>query len=226
VRELADALSIDRFRIVGVSAGGPYALALAHRLAPRVIAAAVCSSLSPLAAPHRPPGMRRRIRLPLALLAHAPKLCEAVGELALPTIRRHPRLLPRVIAAHAAPEERGLLDTADERAAASTSFLTATGHGVGGMISDDVVYSRPWGFDPGEAGTEIHLWHGARDPLVPLEHALQLAVTLPRSQLFVAADAGHHFFRRRLRQILAALVGRWPDAAGESLAISRSRVAA
>jgi fermentation-respiration switch protein FrsA (DUF1100 family) len=54
----------------------------------------------------------------------------------------------------------------------------------------------------------VHLWHGARDPLVPLEHALQLSVTLPSNELFVAADEGHHFFGRRLREILAVLVGR------------------
>ena len=222
VRELADALALERFRIVGVSAGGPYALAIAQRLRHRVIAAAICSSLSPLSAPHRTPGMCRRIQLPLALVARAPGLCEALGELALPFIRRHPHLLSRVIAAHAAPEERRLLHTAGERTAASTSFLTAAGQGVGGMIEDYLVYARPWGFDPREVTTEIQLWHGARDPLVPLEHALQLAVTLPRSQLFVAADEGHPFFRCRLRRILAALLGRELDGTDELVPLRRS----
>jgi pimeloyl-ACP methyl ester carboxylesterase len=206
--QLADALGLTRFSVVGVSAGGPYALAIAHRLGPRVRAASICSSLSPLAAPHRMPGMRKRIRLPLSLLAAAPGLCEWVGELALPVIRRHPGLLSGVIAAHAAPEERHLLRGSGERSAASTSFLTASGEGVRGMIDDYLVCTRPWGFDPAEVTTDVHLWHGARDPLVPLEHALQLSVTLPANELFVAADEGHHFFRRRLREILATLVGR------------------
>jgi hypothetical protein len=74
------------------------------------------------------------------------------------------------------------------------------------MIDDYLVCTRPWGFDPAEVRTDVQLWHGARDPLVPLEHALQLSVTLPSNQLFVAADEGHHFFRRRLREILAVLV--------------------
>jgi pimeloyl-ACP methyl ester carboxylesterase len=104
----------------------------------------------------------------------------------------------------------------------------SAGDGVGGMIDDYLVYARPWGFDPREVTTEIQLWHGARDPLVPLEHALQLAVTLPRSQLFVAADEGHHFFRRRLRRILAALVGRelhGTNGTDASLPLRRSPVA-
>lgn len=208
LRQVADALSIDRFGIVGVSAGGPYALAVARRLPDRITGAAICSSLSPLAPPHRSPGMPMRIRLPLALVVGAPRFCETVGELGLPLVRRHPRLLSRVIAAHAAPEERRLLHTAGERHAAATSFLTAAAHGVRGMIDDYLICTRPWGFDPAEVDCAIQLWHGARDPLVPVEHALQLAVTLPRSQLFVAPDEGHHFFRRRLRRILAVLVGR------------------
>lgn len=62
---LADALALERFFVVGVSAGGPYALAAAHRLPDRVVRAAVCSSLSPLCTPHRTPGMPPRIRLGL-----------------------------------------------------------------------------------------------------------------------------------------------------------------
>jgi hypothetical protein len=48
------------------------------------------------------------------------------------------------------------------------------------------------------------------DPLVPIEHALQLAATLPCCRVFFDADEGHHFFRRRLTEILAVLVGRVP----------------
>ena len=104
----------------------------------------------------------------------------------------------------------------------SPAPLTATEGGVRGMIDDYLVCTRPWGFDPADVTAEIHVWHGARDPLVPLEHALQLAVTLPGSALFVAADEGHHFFRRRLPEILAKLVGREAVPAGLRTAPNRA----
>lgn len=208
VRELVDALEVERFGVVGVSAGGPYALAVARELEDRVSKVALCSSLSPLCAPHRTPGMQRRIRLALSVLAAAPGLCAAIGDLAVPVIRRHPDLLTRVIAAHAAPGERRQLQRADERSAASASFLDAAGEGVRGMIEDYLVYARAWGFSASEVPADVHLWHGIEDPLVPVEHALQLAISLPRCRVFLDPDEGHHFFRRRLGKILAVLVGR------------------
>lgn len=226
VEEVADALGLERFSVVGVSAGGPYALAVAHELSERVTRVAVCSSLSPLCALHRTPGMQRRIRLALSVLHAAPGLCQAIGDAAVPVIRSHPEVLSRVIAAHAAPGERRILQRADERAAASTSFLDAASDGVRGMIDDFLVYSGPWGFSPSEVSADVHLWHGLEDPLVPVEHALQLAVSLPRCRIFIDPDEGHHFFRRRLAKILAVLVGRVDEQGSEvaaTVASMRSR---
>jgi pimeloyl-ACP methyl ester carboxylesterase len=207
VEALTEALGVERFMVIGVSAGGPYALAAAHALGDRVLRVAVCSSLSPLCAPHRTPGMPARIGLALSALAAWPRACVTVGDLLLPVIRRHPGLLHRVIAAHAAPSERDRLADPAERLAAGSSFLDATAYGVGGMVDDYVTYSRPWGFRPADVDAEVHVWHGANDPLVPVEHALQLAVELPHCRVFVDPEEGHHFFRRRLGEILETLLG-------------------
>lgn len=208
IEQLADALGLPRLRLVGVSAGGPYALAAARRLGDRITRVAVCSSLAPLGAPHHTPGMSRRMRLALSALSAAPGPCTAAGDAIVPVLRRHPGLLHRIIAAHAAPAERSRLADPGERAAAAGSFLEATAHGVAGMIEDYLTYARGWGFEPGELDAEIHVWHGGLDPLVPVEHALQLAVALPRCRVFVDPDEGHHFFRRRLEEILGVLVDR------------------
>jgi pimeloyl-ACP methyl ester carboxylesterase len=88
------------------------------------------------------------------------------------------------------------------------------------MIEDYLTYSRAWGFLPGEIGTEVHVWHGGLDPLVPVEHALQLAVALPCCRIFVDPDEGHHFFRRRLAEILDVLLR--PRPAGEASSPSGS----
>jgi pimeloyl-ACP methyl ester carboxylesterase len=203
---LVGALSLPRFSLVGVSAGGPYALAAAKALGDQVIRVGLCSSLSSLCAPHRTPGLGRRIRLPLSALAAAPATCATLGDALLPLVRRYPGVLHRVIAAHAAPVERARLAEPGERLAAGSSLLSATASGVGGMVQDCLTYSRGWGFDPADVRPEVHVWHGGKDPLVPVEHALQLAASLPRCRIFVDPDEGHHFFRRRLKEILSVLL--------------------
>jgi pimeloyl-ACP methyl ester carboxylesterase len=224
VRALADALEIERLDVVGVSAGGPYALAVAHALPELVDRVAVVSSLSPLCPLHRTPGMRRRIRMSLAILATAPKTLGALGDGLLPIVERHPRLISRVIAAHAAPAERERLAEGSERSAAIDSFLAAAEGGVRGMITDYLAYSSAWGFDVGDVRQRVQLWHGLGDPLVPAEHALQLAVALPDCRVFLGPEEGHHFFRRRLGSILAALVRDVPGAeADAALAQVRER---
>jgi pimeloyl-ACP methyl ester carboxylesterase len=208
LRELCDQLGLDRFAVVGVSAGGPYALAIARTLPERVERVALCSSLSPLCAPHLIPGMEPRLRVALTALSRAPRTTARIGDALLPLIRRRPELITKVIAAHAARCERARVHEPDEQAAAIASFLDATAAGVGGIVDDYLTCCRDWGFDPGTVGAEVHLWHGVRDPIVPIEHALQLAIALPRCRVFFDPDEGHHFFRSRLATILAVLAGR------------------
>jgi pimeloyl-ACP methyl ester carboxylesterase len=223
IRELADSLGLKRFSVVGVSAGGPYALALAYKLRGRVGRVAVCSSLSPLGPPHITPGVQWRVRLALGLLAQHPGLCRAIGDAVLPAVAQHPELVNRVISAHAAPAERHRLADGHERAAASDSFLDATRAGVGGLVDDYLTYAAGWDFPLAEVYNEVHLWHGAGDPLVPVEHALQLAAALPRCQVFIDPDEGHHFFRSSLAEILAALVSYRPRQGAAPLAARPSR---
>jgi pimeloyl-ACP methyl ester carboxylesterase len=215
VRELADALGLASFAVVGVSAGGPYALALAHELGARVANVALVSSLSPFCPPHETHGLRKRIRWALRLLDHAPRLATSIGDLGVAVIRKHPQLLMRAMSMHAAPAERERLAAVGERSAASAAFLDAAEQGVGGMLLDYRIYAGGWGFAPAAVAHEVHLWHGVNDPLVPIDHALQLALALPNCRVFFDPDEGHHFFRSSIGRILTVLLGDRSASPGE-----------
>jgi pimeloyl-ACP methyl ester carboxylesterase len=205
VEQLADSLGFDRFALVGVSAGGPYALACAHRLPDRVRAAAVVSSLSSLCPPHAVPGLPVRLRVALLALARAPGLAIHMGDAAVRLIERHPGLLPRLMTAGAAGADRRLLDEPESCNTAVDGFLAAASGGVRGLVEDYLLCTQPWGFRPEEVDPRVYLWHGMQDALVPVEHALQLAVALPDCRPAFDPDEGHFFFRRRLPAILGAL---------------------
>ena len=48
VIELADALQLDRFSVMGLSGGGPYVAACAFKISHRVTAAAIISAVGPM----------------------------------------------------------------------------------------------------------------------------------------------------------------------------------
>jgi fermentation-respiration switch protein FrsA (DUF1100 family) len=98
------------------------------------------------------------------------------------------------------------------------SFLAAAAGGVDGMIDDYVACCTDWGFDV----REVHVWHGERDRFVPVEHARALAAALPRCRARFDAEDGHFFFRRRVADVLGALVaaGQPPKARAAAATIS------
>jgi pimeloyl-ACP methyl ester carboxylesterase len=219
-RELADALELEHFALVGVSAGGPYALAIAHKLRSRVGRVAIVSGISPFCAPHETEGLRKLIRWGLRFMDHAPGLAEGVGNACVDVIRKHPQILMRAMSSHAAPGERERMAGASEREQASTAFLDAAQQGVRGMLDDYRIYAGEWGFEPAEVYNEVHLWHGVSDPLVPIDHALQLALAFPHSRVFFDPDEGHHFFRSSIGRILSVLVGEATACPGENMTTS------
>jgi pimeloyl-ACP methyl ester carboxylesterase len=204
--QLADRLGLERFAVVGVSTGAPYALAAALRLPDRVHAAAAVSSLSPLR-DDAPRGMPLRLRLALGLLRAAPGFCTRAGDSVVRLLERHPSLLLRAMVTGAPEADRSLLDDSHASQTAAQSFLAAARGGVGEMINDYRLCSGPWGFAPSEIDTTVHVWHGMRDQLVPVDHALALAAEIRRSRISLDPEDGHFFFRRRLRDILGGLLG-------------------
>lgn len=192
VGQLAARRGWSRIAVVGVSSGGPYALACASALPRLVGAVAIAASLSAWCPPHAVEGLPRSTRAFMWMLAILPNSSIGVLDRAARVLHRVERPLTWIVG--------------PIRGHALLALSAATRRGVRGAVEDFLVCGRPWGFDPVSVETEVQVWHGLQDRIAPAEHAWQLAAALPNCRIHVDPDESHFFFRRRSAEIAAQLV--------------------
>lgn len=213
VAAFADAMGLRRFAVLGISAGGPYAVACAEALGARVTAAGIVSTTGPLWGTGALRGRTATQRLG-ASLASRPLVGRATVGTAIAIARRHPEAMVGLAARRGGARDRAHAE-AGGHAAMVEGFLQTTANGVGPMVADLRLALGPWDFDPASISAPVLLWHGARDTTVPLDHALAIAARLPHCRTTVLAQEGHFFFRARAPEILAELAPRRPSPALE-----------
>ena len=195
VAELADALGLDRFAVFGMSGGGPHAAACGYALPDRVTAVGLVSSPGPV---------WDRSRLRYSLPPHRQPLVEvaahdrnAAAGMLLEDCRRE---LERI----ARGEEQG--DGSADRALRErlrAAMLDVTPEGFAHDLL--LLFVSPWGFALEEIRVPALIWHGDRDPAVPLAVAEFYAATIADSSLTVFRGEGHLVLWPHAAEILAAL---------------------
>jgi len=194
VAELADHLGIDRFAVMGWSLGGSYAAACAHTLGDRITAAALIASSIPADWDGMHDEVNRLDRTLLGLAHHAAPLDRAIFHLLRTAAHRAPKAFAR---------SSGVTgDLAEQLPLAVAEGLTDT-HGV---LDDYAVFGSPWGFDPADIATPVHLWQGDDDDLVPCHWAERLAAAIPGSKLTIVPGASHFLWYDHWDDILSALL--------------------
>jgi len=177
---LADELGLGRFAVLGWSAGGPHALAVAAVEPERVSRVALVASM-PL--PDGVAALPRDVQRAMRLARFAPRLAarglEAWG-------RRPPP--PTGDPANDAAYARGRVE----------SFSS------GGLwLARELAYlGRPWGFEPEDVQVPVTLWWGERDRVTPPSIAHEFERRLPQATLRLVDDT-HQLLFSRWPEILA-----------------------
>ena len=189
VATLTDALSIDRFAVMGWSCGGPYAAVCGARLRERVTTVGLLSSAVPFELVGTTKGLARDDRMLLLLVRWAPWLASLLLRVSIAdaTETRLYREMRRTFPAvdRAALAERGSVSDA-------VAFVKESmRQGTAGCLQDYRVFGDPWGFDLGEVTAPVHIWEGSEDTTGPPEYRELLRRHLPRAQVTVVPGEGH-----------------------------------
>ena len=219
VRAIASALGAERFGVVGVSGGGPHAVACAAALADVLTGCALVGSPSPM-----PPDQ----------LADAASRPMPFNRLVFMLARRAPVLLPiplgaLSIAGRRLSEDRlraqmtSQLPAADARIMARPEIADALfadlrrKHPTATKASaqDFALFAAPWGFELADIATTVDIWHGTDDVNVPVAHAQYLAGHIPGSRLHILDGEAHMFIYDRMAEVLATLLDRGDHAVAD-----------
>jgi pimeloyl-ACP methyl ester carboxylesterase len=189
--ELADHLGLDRFSMMGVAGGGPFALACAHQLGSRLRALALVSSTGPHDRPGALSGMDLRVRLMLHTLPRRlPWLVRRMQERIARLADRDPAGLLRQASGTLPSSERASLASPEIAEIFMDAAYEGFRSGVHGVVDELRLLAEPWDFTLESIEAPVFLWHGETDRVNPVAMAHALAREIAKSQLQTIPDRG------------------------------------
>ncbi len=219
VDEVTRRLGIERFHVVGLSGGAPYAASVAYALPGRVLGVALVSPVPPPEfVPLRGHGVGHLFRL-----GRHPRLAHRLFTVARPLLRRR-MITPRTVVGGNLPDaDRAALDPAT-LAGLGRVWREGFRRGVQGALSDALIYAEHWGFALEEIRAPATLWYGTADSLIP-QDALAPYGRIPGLRWRVLPGEGHYSLPlRHGRSILAQLTALAPAGAAQPAASMSSIV--
>jgi pimeloyl-ACP methyl ester carboxylesterase len=203
---LAEGLALQRFSIIGVSGGAPYALACAARLAHRLARVALVCPLGPLDVADGKTGMLAQDRLMLVLAAHAAPLARGVVHLLARWMRQDAERYVKFMMAGMVSPDRELFAEPGYRSLVKESTAEALRQGGRGAAWELTLIASPWDFRLQDVGMPVSLWQGLSDQILPAAMARCLAAALPACNPRYLEGEGHlSLVVRHIGEVLAEL---------------------
>ncbi|MBX7432634.1 alpha/beta hydrolase [Mycobacterium sp. Y57] len=194
VAHVAEALGAQRLGVVGLSGGGPYALACAAvpPLSTRVAAVAVLGGVVPSVGPDALAtgviDLSRRVTPALGALRQP--LAGVVSTLAVPAIPFAHWIAQAYASTTPESDRRVLADPEMEGMFIDDLVLLARG-GFQAIVDDARLFGRDWGFRLADVAAPVRWWHGDADHIVPLRDAQEAVARLADAELVVRPQESH-----------------------------------
>jgi len=207
---VADCLGLHRMMVIGMSGGGPYALAAGHELPGRVVAVGVLGGVAPTRGPDAIDGglvsfgthfapFIRRFQYPMGLGLTG--MVRVIKPIASPALEIYARLSPE--------GDRIILGRPEFKAMFLDDLLHGSRKQLSAPLADVLLFSADWGFRLADVTVPVRWWHGDADHIVPFAHGEHVVSRLPDAQLFPMPGESHLSSLGRTEEVLGELVSVW-----------------
>lgn len=208
IGEFAYHLGLERFHVIGISGGGPYAMATAWALPERVLTLNLIAAAPPLYAKFDGVSILVVYRILLRLHRWQPNTLRWLFACVRPfaampapgwSIPFLLRMIPKA--------DAETMRDPDLRRRAMSAYYEAWRGAPHGVADDGALYTVPWGFELDEIRTPTQLWHGKEDRNFSWKLAEAVAKRLPHCEAHFLENEGHYSLPiRRGREILEAML--------------------
>ncbi|HEX6552921.1 MAG TPA: alpha/beta hydrolase [Ktedonobacteraceae bacterium] len=207
VEALADHLHLERFAVMGISGGGPYAAATAYQLPERVTKLALISTVCPLSFPGATTGMLPAVRLAFRLARSAPWAVNLLMRNMDRNGNQPERARKRALSnRRVPPADIAMLEDDEFWKTLLANRREATRNGTRGVARDVVLCARPWGFQLEDIQVPTLLWHGEADVNAPVSMGRAIARIIPNCQATFVPGEGHlSLARKHMDEILRSI---------------------
>ncbi len=182
---LADSLGIQKFSLLGVTTGGPYALACAHKTPQRIRRIGISGSPAPL----KDTGLLHRMHWFSRSCFNQAQVGGALGRLFFGSLLGllaflAPQNVERLLSHAINLSSRGGQKSGGSR-------LKSFSQSFAGPYYDLSLVTRPWGFNLEEISLPVRIWHGQEDCTIPMAMSRYLLEHIPYSQACFVRGEGH-----------------------------------
>ncbi|KAJ5911330.1 uncharacterized protein N7473_000633 [Penicillium subrubescens] len=212
VRELVRHLKLERYYIIGVSAGGPHALACAHERAENeLLGVGIVSGPGPWALGTK--GASIDLKVTLNLVAYAPWLVRYFmnSKIGRPAQDPDPAKLDQLMRSQMKNMPPADLVFAEKYPAKVDIMIAAVREsftqGADPNVKDGQMLTSEWGFDLKDIKVKkVLVWQGTKDVNVPVERGRYLAEHIPQAILREYEGDTHITIHEHATEMLRDLV--------------------
>lgn len=189
---IADRLGLSDMSVIGLSGGGPYALASGAALPHLVRSVGVLGGVAPTRGIDRIEGGMVALGQRFAPLIAAARQPLAFGLTNMLRVAR-PLASPALdLYARVSPEgDRNLLQRPEFKAMFLDDLLNGSRRQIGAPLADVLLFSRHWGFHATDVKVPVRWWHGDADQIIPFGHGRHMVERLPDAELIVLEGESH-----------------------------------